>query len=163
MLIITRSFKKTLSVLILILHISFASASYLDVVSDTGTVTLIIQNRPPVIKSIQFNPEITFEDTKLECIPSINDENPEEVKFIYRWYINNALVEASGNSLEGFEANNVIRCEITPIDSDNAVGETKSASTIVNKKSALSVVTGFLVKNYDANILAILNFLSDIL
>ena len=79
--------------IVLILYSSFVIASSTSVISDTGVITLIVKNRPPVIKDIHFNHEIAFEDTTLECISIINDENPDEVKLIHKWYISNVLLK----------------------------------------------------------------------
>lgn len=150
--------KKILPFIILILYVGFAIAGSADVVYDTGVVSLNIVNRPPVITDIHFDPQIVFEDSKLECIASINDEKPDEIRFIYRWYLNGKLVEMSDGHFTGFNENDVVKCEVTPIDNENAVGETKSASTIVNKISTLSAFTGFIVKNYNMDLTTIFNF-----
>lgn len=158
--IIFNNFKKiSLLLIIVILYGGFVEASLPDFVSDKGTVTLTIVNRPPVIKDIQFSPEIAFGDTTLECIPILNDENPSEVKLIYRWYVNNELVETNGNYLIGFKGNDLVRCEATPIDNENVFGETKSASILINKKPVLSAITSFVIKNYNTNLLSIFNSL----
>src|SRR3989338_8640928 len=103
--IFNSNFKKLLLFMLLILYSSFAAATSIDFASDTGIITLTIVNRPPVITSINFDKETAFEDTALKCISSVNDENPAEVRLIYKWYINNDLAETGNNYLTGFKAN----------------------------------------------------------
>ena len=135
--IFNKNFKKISSLLIvLILYSAFVTASSIDIVSDTGIITLTIKNRPPVITNVHLSPDTAFEDTILECTPIINDERIDEVKLIYKWYINNVFVETSDNSLTGFDKNDLVRCEVTPIDNEGVFGETKSVSIIINKKPA---------------------------
>lgn len=165
--IFSKNFKKISSLLIvLILYSVFVTAgsvSPTDIASDTGIITLTIVNRPPVITNLHLSPDTAFEDTILECIPIINDERTDEVKLIYKWYINNVFVETSGSSLAGFDKNDLVRCEVTPIDNEGVFGGTKSVSITINKKPALSAVTGFVVKNYNISILPVFNSLLSII
>jgi len=149
--IINNFIKKNFLVLMLILYSSFAAASSLDVVSDVGIITLTIVNRAPVITDIHFSPKIAFEDSKLECVTAVNDENTDEVILIYNWYVNNEVIETNDYYLIGFKENDIVRCQVTPIDNENVVGETKSVSITINEKSTLSAITGFISKNYKIN------------
>lgn len=154
------NFKKiSLLLTVLTLYSSFAAANSINVVSDKGTITLKIVNRPPVITNVHLSPDTAFEDTRLECIPIINDENPAEVKLAYRWYVGNVLVETNSNELTGFKAEDLVKCEITPTDNENVSGETKNASIFINKKPALSSITSFVIKSYNAKFLSVFNFL----
>jgi len=154
-----RTIKNFLPFLILVLYSSFISANSVDVVYDTGIVFLSIVNRPPVITDIYFNPETAFEGSRLECVTIVNDEDTEEIKLIYKWYLNNKLIETSNNHLTGFNENDLVKCEVTPVDSKGAIGETKSSITTISKKSTLSAITGFIVKSSKVNFSAIFNFL----
>lgn len=143
----------------LVLYTSSISANSVDVVYDTGIISLNIINRPPLITDIRFNPETAFEDSTLECIATVNDEDPEETKLIYKWYMNNELVEITDNHLTGFNANDLVICEVIPVDIEGVRGEAKSAFITINKKSAFSTITGFIVKNPKNNFFTFLNFL----
>ena len=155
--------KKTLLSIILILLSSFAIASPVEVVSDVGIVNLTIINRPPVITDIFFSPDSAFEDSKLECIAIINDENLDEIQLVYKWYINNELIETKENYLTGFNENDLVKCEVTPIDNKNVSGETKNILININKRSALSAITGFIVKNYKEDFSLPLTFFFSVL
>ena len=141
--------KKILHFIMLILCSCFAAASSADVVSDTGLVLLTIVNRPPVITDIHFKPEVAFEDTELECVVAVNDENPDETTLTYKWYLNNELIEESSNHFTGFNKGDLVKCEVTPIDKETVSGKTKSASMVINRRPVLSAVTGFIIKEYD--------------
>ena len=154
--IIINNLKKTsLLSIVIILYGNLIMASSMDAASDTGIITLTIVNRPPVITSINFDKETAFEDSPLKCISSVNDENPVEVRLIYNWYVNNKLVEASNNYITGFKENDLVGCEVTPIDNEDVFGETKSVSIAINKRSAISKVTSFVIKNYNINLFAV--------
>ena len=131
--------------------INVIAAASEDVVSDIGIVTLNLINRPPAITNIYFNLGIVYEDSKLECVVDINDENPEEITLIYKWHVNNELIETNDNYLGGFNENDIVRCEVTPIDNENIIGETKNITAVINKNQFLSAITGFVIKNYKAN------------
>lgn len=137
--------------IVLILYSSFTAAISSDVVSDKSVVSLTIVNRAPVITDIHFSPEVAFEDSKLGCITAVNDENPADTILIHKWYVNNDLIETRDYYFTRFKENDQIRCEVTPIDNKNVVGETKSVSTTINERSTLSAITGFITKNYKIN------------
>ncbi len=162
--IVNKNFKKIpLPLMALILYSAFVTAGSIGTASDTGIITLTIVNRPPVIINLHLSPDTAFEDTLVECIPGINDEREDEVKLIYKWYVNDVFVGTSGNSLAGFDKNDLVRCEVTPMDNEGVFGETKSMSITISKKPALSAVTSFVIKNYNISFLYILNSIPPII
>lgn len=152
MLNIKKIIRINLLIIVFIIYINVIAATSEDVVSDIGIVTLNLVNRPPVITDIYFNPEIVYEDSKLGCVVDINDEKPDEITLIYKWYVNNGLTEINKKFLTGFNENDIVRCEVTPIDNENVIGETKNITTTINKNPFLSAITGFVIKNYKTNI-----------
>lgn len=155
--------KKNLILIVLILYGSFVLADSMDAVSDIGTITLNLINRPPVITDIYFNHETAFEDDKLGCIVIVNDEKPDETILLYKWYINNELIEANDNYLAGFNENDLVRCEVTPTDNENVVGETKNITLTINKKPFLSAITGLVIENINLDFLFSLTFFFGVL
>src|SRR3989338_4621583 len=144
------NFKKiSLLLVAVILYCGFAGADLPDSASDMGVITLIIKNRPPVITNIHLSPNTAFEGTALECVPAVNDERTDEVKLIYKWHINDKLIETNANHLAGFKGNDLVNCEVTPIDNEGVFGEAKSMTIAINKKPVLHAITSFVIKNYN--------------
>ena len=111
-----------------------------------GYVSITIINNPPQITSISFSPEIAYQDSIIECNPTIIDEVPDEVKVEYKWYKNSIMLDANTKTISGFEEDDYITCEATPIDVANQKGNTLT-KTIQIQKTPLTTKAAMFMMN----------------
>ncbi|OGM02951.1 hypothetical protein A3K72_01775 [Candidatus Woesearchaeota archaeon RBG_13_36_6] len=139
--------KKSMVLLVILFLISLSSVqAENEVVTAKGYVTINIINQPPRLISLFLAPEVAYEDSVLECNPEIIDEALDKVKVDYKWYRNGALLDTKKQTLSGFEEEDYITCEATPIDAANLKGNTLT-KTIQIKKTPLTTKAAMLVMN----------------
>ena len=119
--------RKYILLLILLLSLQLVTAASVQY----GEIKLYVQNRPPIIKTIEILPEEPHYDSILECFTEIDDEDPETVSFEYVWYKNDVLLEEKSSTLSGVNDNDLVKCSVTLTDDLGEVGKTKTAETII--------------------------------
>ena len=119
--------RKYILLLILLLSLQLVTAATVQY----GEIKLFVQNRPPIIKTINILPDEPHYDSVLECFTEIDDENPETVSFEYVWYKNNVLLNEKSNQLSDVNDNDLVKCSVTLTDDLGVVSEKKTAETII--------------------------------
>jgi len=79
-------------------------------------VTLTIINKNPEIVSLKIEPKMFYEDSQVTCIAEVDDEQPDRVKTIYAWYVNDEFVQRS-STFSGFSENDKVTCKAIAFDS----------------------------------------------
>ena len=119
--------RKYILLLILLLSLQLVTAATVQY----GEIKLFVQNRPPIIKTIEILPEEPHYDSILECFTEIDDEDPETVSFEYVWYKNDVLLNEQSSTLSDVTDDDVIKCSVTLTDDLGLEGDTKTAETII--------------------------------
>ncbi len=119
--------KKLLLLLILLFSLNIVIAESVQY----GKVKLTVVNRAPRITSLNILPEEPYYDSMLECNAIVEDESPETVTFVYKWYKNNVLLEETSKYLTDIIDNDNIRCSVTPTDKYDEIGNTETAQTTI--------------------------------
>lgn len=108
-------------------------------------VSLGIINQPPAIAMININPEQAYSDSKLRCEVQVIDESADEVLVEYRWYKNSIMLEEKTNELSGFEEQDQITCQATPIDKFGLRGNSKTKTIQIKETTFATKATMFML------------------
>ena len=153
--------KKRLVLIVVLFLVSLSNVkAEKEVVTAKGYVTINIINQPPKLISISFSPEVAYQDSVLECNPTIMDEAVDKVKVDYKWYKNGALLDANTQWLSGFEEEDYVTCEATPIDFAGLRGNTLTSSIQIQKtpmttKAAMLMMSSLGAKANTAETIAL--------
>lgn len=118
----------------LLLPLSYAESTV------TGTVSLTVINREPVIEKVRLEPATPYVDEIPLCIPEVNDEDPDKVNISVSWEVNGVLVD----NLTDIKENDTVRCTVYAIDIHGLNASPKSVQTSVRVASTSSKITSFL-------------------
>ena len=143
--------KKRIILLLTLLLIGLSSVeAENEVVTAKGYVSINIINQPPRITAISFSPQTAYQDSTLECNPTILDEDPHNIEVEYKWYKNSVLLDTSAQRLSGFKEEDYITCEATPTDSANLKGNTLTKSIKIQKTPLTTKAAMFMMNTLGA-------------
>ena len=123
--------RKSVSLLILLLSLIVLSEIATAEQVQYAKINIEVINRPPNIKSLFILPDEPYYDSVLECNAIVDDEQPREVSFEYKWYKNDVLLEEKTGKLAKLNDNDRIKCEALPIDKYGEKGEIKTAEITI--------------------------------
>ena len=149
--------------LLALFFILFSLAALAEEPPSTATAQAIVMvniiNNPPMITSISFSPIVAYSDSILTCLPTVQDEAPQYVTYIFRWYSNGELLPADNQaSLSGFGEDSQITCEAIPIDVISQRGPAFSGTIKIQKtpliaKAELATLSTIGIKTSTAKLL----------
>ncbi|MFH1464993.1 MAG: hypothetical protein ABIO70_11470 [Pseudomonadota bacterium] len=116
--------------------------------TDTGTTvstSVTIGNQPPEIDSVSLSPASPTTGGVITATATAHDDDGDSVTIAYAWYVDGALVAATGGSLDGsvwFDKGQQVHVEVTPHDgTEDGPSLASSAVTVANTPPGAPVVS----------------------
>ncbi len=113
--------------------------------SAVRSATRVPANTPPTLASAAVDNKTPKTTDTLECEPgAATDDDDDRVSFRYAWYVDDAKVASSSQSLSSsyFSKGQAVSCEATPTDGSSSGDAVKSAAvTVVNSPPKVSGAT----------------------
>lgn len=103
----------------------------------------VVQNSPPVIRAIAFQPSEVRVNTPLQAYAEVVDVDHDPVRLTFRWRRNDQVVKEGDEALlnlAGFRPGDVIVVEATPADLDG-MGQTVRSEPVTIQNSPPTVTT----------------------
>ncbi|HLD04106.1 MAG TPA: hypothetical protein VJG90_00145 [Candidatus Nanoarchaeia archaeon] len=96
-----------------------------------GYANVQIINTPPILQEAQLTPTTVYEDTTLECLAKVEDEQLNSVKLHYTWTVNGKETRIQGHQLRGFHENDEIQCTVYAEDNIHQLSNRQSVQISV--------------------------------